>query len=104
MKSTNYSKVGYTNTQQDLPVGDSYITNSRHESLFGQWGSFAKKQQRVCPYFQDFSTSSSFFLLKTTVGQSPRATNILIKGKNQQTYKGSQKRQRGKRAPNQQFG
>jgi hypothetical protein len=33
----------YTNTQQDLPVGDSYITNSRHERLFGHWVSFAEK-------------------------------------------------------------
>jgi hypothetical protein len=45
--------------QQDLPVGDNYITNSRHDMLFGHWVSFAEKQQRVCPYFQDFSTSSS---------------------------------------------
>jgi hypothetical protein len=30
----------YTNTQQDLPVGDSYITNSRHERLFGHLGFF----------------------------------------------------------------
>jgi hypothetical protein len=52
--TTDYSKVEYTNTQQDLPVGDRYITNSRHQRLFGHWGSFAEKQQRVCPYFQDF--------------------------------------------------
>jgi hypothetical protein len=31
--STYYSKVEYTNTQQDLPVGDNYFTNSRHERL-----------------------------------------------------------------------
>jgi hypothetical protein len=30
---TNYSKAEYTNTQQDLPVGDNYFTNSRHERL-----------------------------------------------------------------------
>jgi hypothetical protein len=29
------SKAEYTNTQQDLPVGDNYFTNSRHERLFG---------------------------------------------------------------------
>jgi hypothetical protein len=27
--STHYSKAEYTNTQQDLPVGDIYFTNSR---------------------------------------------------------------------------
>jgi hypothetical protein len=53
------SKAEYTNTQQDLPVGDRYITNSRNESLFGHWVSFDEKQQRVCPYFQGFSISSS---------------------------------------------
>jgi hypothetical protein len=41
--------------------------------------------------------------LKTTVGQSPPATNILIKGKNQKLTK-SLKRGRGKKAPNQQLG
>jgi hypothetical protein len=35
LESTNYSKAEYTNTQQDLPVGDNYIANSRHERLFG---------------------------------------------------------------------
>jgi hypothetical protein len=33
------------------PAGDNYVTNSRHERLFGRWSSFAEKQQRVCPYF-----------------------------------------------------
>jgi hypothetical protein len=32
--STYYSKAEYTNTQQDLPIGDNY-SNSRHERLFG---------------------------------------------------------------------
>jgi hypothetical protein len=41
--STYYSKGEYTNTQQDLPVGDNYFTNSRHERLFGHWDSFAEK-------------------------------------------------------------
>jgi hypothetical protein len=27
--STNYSKAEYTNTQQDLPVGDNYFTKTR---------------------------------------------------------------------------
>jgi hypothetical protein len=40
---TYYSKAEYTNTQQDLPVGDIYFTNSRHERLFGHWVAFAKK-------------------------------------------------------------
>jgi hypothetical protein len=31
--STYYSKAEYTNTQQDLPVGDNYFTNSRHARL-----------------------------------------------------------------------
>jgi hypothetical protein len=31
--ATDYSKAEYTNTQQDLPVGDNYFTNSRHERL-----------------------------------------------------------------------
>jgi hypothetical protein len=31
--STYYSKAEYTNTQQDLPVGGNYFTNSRHEKL-----------------------------------------------------------------------
>jgi hypothetical protein len=31
--STYYSKAEYTNTQQDLPVGDNYFTNSRQERL-----------------------------------------------------------------------
>jgi hypothetical protein len=29
----DYGKAKYTNTQQDLPVGDNYFTNSRHERL-----------------------------------------------------------------------
>jgi hypothetical protein len=32
-RSTYYSKTEYTNTQQDLPVGDNCFTNSRHERL-----------------------------------------------------------------------
>jgi hypothetical protein len=31
--ATYYSKAEYTNTQQDLPVGDNYFTNSRHVRL-----------------------------------------------------------------------
>jgi hypothetical protein len=38
--TTYYSKAEYTNTQQDLPVGDDYITHSRHDRLFGNWGFF----------------------------------------------------------------
>jgi hypothetical protein len=29
--ATDCSKADYTNTQQDLPVGDNYFTNYRHE-------------------------------------------------------------------------
>jgi hypothetical protein len=32
-EATDYSKAEYTNTQQDLLVGDNYFTNSRHERL-----------------------------------------------------------------------
>jgi hypothetical protein len=38
--TTDYSKVEYTNTQQDLPVGDNYFTTSRHDRLFRHWGFF----------------------------------------------------------------
>jgi hypothetical protein len=31
--STYNSKAEYTNTQQDLPVGDNYFTKTRHERL-----------------------------------------------------------------------
>jgi hypothetical protein len=31
--STYYSKAEYSSTQQDLPVGEKYFTNSRHERL-----------------------------------------------------------------------
>jgi hypothetical protein len=33
-------KAEYTNTQQDLPVGDNYFTYSRHDRLFGHWSFF----------------------------------------------------------------
>jgi hypothetical protein len=42
-RSKYYTKAEYTNTQQDLPVGDIYFTNSRHERLSGHWVAFAKK-------------------------------------------------------------
>jgi hypothetical protein len=41
--ATDYSKVEYTNTQEDLPVGDNYFTNSRHGRLLGHWVSFVEK-------------------------------------------------------------
>jgi hypothetical protein len=41
--STHYSKAEYTNTQQDLPVGDNYFTNSRHKRLLASGFSFAEK-------------------------------------------------------------
>jgi hypothetical protein len=59
-RAADYSKAEYTNTQQDLPIGDNYFTNSRHDRLFSHWVSFAEKQHGICPYFQDFSTSSSW--------------------------------------------
>jgi hypothetical protein len=36
-----------------------------HERLFGYRFAFAKKKQRVGPYFQDFSTSSSGLVITT---------------------------------------
>jgi hypothetical protein len=42
-RATHYSKAEYTKTQQDLPVGGNYFTNSRHDKLFGHWVSFAEK-------------------------------------------------------------
>jgi hypothetical protein len=42
-RSTYYSKSEYTNTQQDLSVGDNYFTKSRHARLFGLLGCFAEK-------------------------------------------------------------
>jgi hypothetical protein len=38
-----YSKTEYTNTRQDLPVGDNYFTNSRHERLLATEFLFAEK-------------------------------------------------------------
>jgi hypothetical protein len=35
--ATDYSKAENTNTQQDLPIGDNYFTNSKHERLYGHW-------------------------------------------------------------------
>jgi hypothetical protein len=51
----DYTKTEYTNTKRDLTVGDSYIM----KGFLATGVSFAQKQQRVCPYFQDFGTSSS---------------------------------------------
>jgi hypothetical protein len=48
--TTDYSKAEYTNTQQDLPVGDNYFTNSRHDRLLATEVSFAEKQQRICSH------------------------------------------------------
>jgi hypothetical protein len=41
--STYYSKAEYTNTQQDLRVGDNYFTNSRHERFLATEFLFAEK-------------------------------------------------------------
>jgi hypothetical protein len=41
--ATDYSKAEYTNTQQDLPVGDNYFIHYRHERLLGHGVSFAEK-------------------------------------------------------------
>jgi hypothetical protein len=41
--STHYSKAEFTNTQQDLPVGDNYFTNYRYERLLGHWVAFVEK-------------------------------------------------------------
>jgi hypothetical protein len=50
--STDYSKAEYTNTQQDLPVGDNYFTNSRHEKLFGHWVSLLKSNKEYVLTFK----------------------------------------------------
>jgi hypothetical protein len=50
--STYYSKAEYTNTQQDLPVGDNHITNSRHERLSGHWVAFAKSNKEYVLTFK----------------------------------------------------
>jgi hypothetical protein len=42
-RSTYYSKAEYTNTQQDLPIGYNYFTNSRHERLLATKFLFADK-------------------------------------------------------------
>jgi hypothetical protein len=57
--TTDYSKAEYTNTQQDLPVGDTTSPTLDMKGFLAT-GALAEKQQRVCPYFQDFSTSSSW--------------------------------------------
>jgi hypothetical protein len=43
--ATNYSKAEYTNTQQDLPVGDNYFTHSRHERLLATGFLFLKSNK-----------------------------------------------------------
>jgi hypothetical protein len=51
-RSTFDSKTEYTNTQQDLPVGDIYFTNSRHERLFGHLVSFAENNKEYVLTFK----------------------------------------------------
>jgi hypothetical protein len=62
-ENNNKSKAEYTNTQQDLTVGWWKITNSLDMQSFWLVDCFAEKQQRVCPYFQDFSSNSSWLTI-----------------------------------------
>jgi hypothetical protein len=55
-ENNNKSKAEYTNTQQDLTDGWRKITNSLDMQSFWLVDYFAKKQQRICPYFQNFSS------------------------------------------------
>jgi hypothetical protein len=54
------SKAKYSNTQQDLTRVITTSPNSRHERLLAGGVSFAEQPLRVDPYFQYFSTSSSW--------------------------------------------
>jgi hypothetical protein len=49
---SNRSKTEYTNTQKDLPVGDIYFTNSRHERLFGHWFLLLKSNKKYVLAFK----------------------------------------------------
>jgi hypothetical protein len=62
-ENNNKSKAEYTNTQQDLTVGWWKITNSIDMQSFWLVDYFAEKQQRVCPYFQNFSSNSSRLII-----------------------------------------
>jgi hypothetical protein len=50
--ATHYSKAEYTNTQQDLPVGDNYFTNSRHERLLATGFLFLKSNKEYVLTFK----------------------------------------------------
>jgi hypothetical protein len=62
-ENNNNSKVEYTNTQQDLIDGWCKITNSLDMQSFCLVDYFAEKQQRICPFFQDFSSNSSWLII-----------------------------------------
>jgi hypothetical protein len=62
-ENNNKSKAEYTNTQQDLTDGWCKITNSLDMQSFWLVDCFAEKQQRICPYFQDFSSNSSWLAI-----------------------------------------
>jgi hypothetical protein len=53
-ENNNRRKAEYTSTQQDLTVGWCKITNSLEMQSFWLVDYFVEKQQRVCPYFQNF--------------------------------------------------
>jgi hypothetical protein len=61
-ENNNKSKAEYTNTQQDLTDGWWKLTNSLDMS-FWLVDYFAEKKQRVCPYFQNFSSNSSWLII-----------------------------------------
>jgi hypothetical protein len=50
--ATDYSKAEYTNTQQDLPVGDVYFTYSKHDRLYGHWVSLLKSNKEYVLTFK----------------------------------------------------
>jgi hypothetical protein len=55
-ENSNKSKAEYTNTQQDLTDRWCQITNSLDMQSFWLVDYFAEKQQRICRYFQNFSS------------------------------------------------
>jgi hypothetical protein len=59
-ENNNKSNAEYTNTKQDLTDGWWKITNSVDMQTFWPVDCFVEKQQKICPYFQDFSSNSSW--------------------------------------------
>jgi hypothetical protein len=59
-ENNNKSKAEYSNTQQDLTDRWWKITISLDMQSFWPADYFVEKQQRVCPYFQTFSSNSNW--------------------------------------------